>query len=177
MSIALTENRFVRNACAVVLGLLGLASTACSSSSGAGSAAPSDSGCPGSPTDATADTSPPPSLAQMTACDGPGQCTFAMIGCCGTCHPNGLDVLQAIRVGQEESFLGYTCHEALPVPGQCGVTGVACSCGRGAMPIAYVFASCVQNVCTGIDLRDGAWNECTTDADCELRTASYASIR
>lgn len=117
----------------------------------------------GAPVGEPGEAGPPGFPSKLTACDGPGQCTFAIVGCCGTCHENGLDILQAIRSGEEGAYADSTCPPPPP-----GGTGQPCSCGRAPLASPYLLAACVSGTCTGIDLRGGLWTSCSADSDCEI---------
>ena len=95
----------------------------------------------------------------FAACSGPGQCTLAVPGCCGSCGPITLESVDPINAMYSKAFHDSTCKDpGMPCP----------DCA--SLPNGNLYAYCGQaNHCQEADVTQQPLSECAVAADCTLR--------
>lgn len=121
---------------------------------GGGTATGGSGGTTTTPTISTTSTT---NLAEVTACTGPGQCTLVFPGCCAPCQKPELGTLFAVNKDKAAAYLQFICPDPVPCP--------ACD----PPPNPNLFAYCKDGTCAAADVRNEAFSECSSDAQCRLR--------
>ena len=94
----------------------------------------------------------------FASCDGPGQCTLAVPGCCGVCGAPTIEDVEPIHSTNAQAFFDATCTEEDPTcPG----------CATFDNP--NLFATCEAGTCTKHNLPSDDFSLCEQAGDCTLR--------
>ena len=91
-------------------------------------------------------------------CAVPSNCVLRANTCCGVCGQPELSDMDAVNEDRVDAHYDDVC----PDPGPCP------DCVQEYNP--YLIASCQEQTCTGYDVRQEAFTECSVDSDCKLRT-------
>ena len=94
------------------------------------------------------------------ACNGPGQCELATVGCCPACGNPTITTFEAVNSSEAAAFQKYTCPAPQPCP----------NCASFVDPNFYAY--CDAGHCTVGDIRTDPVSACSSDADCVLRQGS-----